>query len=253
MADTTTPGNAGSTPNAGDEELDLGEDLFTPDEDHGESPEGVAYDDSDIPPELKPKWEEHTKGYKAAFTRKTQELAEQKKQLEARLKDLGQVEYKSRLFDQLVSNPDVQEALYAQRQAGLPQGQAPASTDGAGSVDSDPRIVQMQQVINSMQRQLQTQQVQREVEAFKAQNPNWARFQEGMNQAWIRNPQLRPQEAYDLAVLAASRARAAERARKPAAPETVERPQTGVRTQETGDFDSIGAAFQAALRKHGVQ
>lgn len=248
MADDNTP--VGQTPADADEDLDLlgDEPVQPPDEGQGEPPEDIL--NVQVPPELQAQWDEYTKGYKKAYTQKTQEIAEQRRQLEAKLRDAGQQEYKARLFDQLVSNPDVQEALYAQRQAGLSQPAPPAETNGAGT-GMDPRITQMQQVLTQMQSQFRAQEVQREIEAFKAKNPHWERFQEGMGQAFRENPQLRPQEAYDLAVYRAAKARAADRKRTPPAP--VERPQTGVRSQGTGDADSLDSAFAAALRQFNVR
>ena len=71
----------------------------------------LDYNPGDIPPELQAKWTEIDKGYKSAFTKKTQEIAALRKDLETRLAASYQNDQKSVMFDQVMSIPEVREVL----------------------------------------------------------------------------------------------------------------------------------------------
>lgn len=98
----------------------------------------------EMPKELRAAYEEMSKGYKAGYTKKTQALAEQRKQLG----NLSQYEGKADQIEkalafqaqveQLRNDPNAMNALAARMRGGTPAGQPPGQPPSAPVVGPDP-------------------------------------------------------------------------------------------------------------------
>jgi hypothetical protein len=256
-----------NNPNEGEPDLDLDLDGLdddvtedargdAPDADSsdGEAPESsLDYDDSEIPENLKPVWEKHTKGYKAAYTRKTQELAAIRREAEKRLTDSGELAYKAAQLEQLMGIPAVQDAIRNTFiQAGgsgnvaEEQGRTQSGTP-AGQVDPS------QARIDRLEAQLRQENIRREADKFKDANPDWTKYQEAMQQAWRENPNLRPKEAYEIAKLRNWQHKISESKKKraPKAAPNVEAPGNPRETALHKENMTFEEAFAAAQREAG--
>lgn len=155
----------------------------------GESSEGPSFFDGDVSPELEPE----RKRMQAAFTKKTQALAQEKREF------AGEV-HKASLFDQLMANPAVVDFLN-QLQSGQPSSQRSGRQqqeanffDEESTGTAIPEVIS--QEISSLRDEVKGLKMQEELRKFGQAYPNWEQEKEGMLESWKANPYLSIEDAY---------------------------------------------------------
>lgn len=218
----------------------------------------LDYDDSEIPENLRPLWEKHTKGYQKAFTQKTQAIAEIRKDLERRLGDSQDYAYKAAQLDQVLSIPGVRDAIM---RALSDEGGTVGGEAGQAEGTQPRQVSPEQQRIDRLEAQLRQQQnsqrqaeIIRQAEEFKAQNPDWTKYQDGMQAAWKRNPNLHPTEAYTIAKHEAWNRQLKEaRAKRPPKEAPPVEAEGRLRSSEPTGKMSFQEAFERAERDTGTR
>ncbi len=179
------PADAGTEPSAESEP----EDTF----------DGGAFNPDQLPPELQPGWRQ----LQAAFTRKTQELAEERRQLDSQLASLGDAEQVQQAMELFTAMQDPrnwvqlhEELSTAMQQYGLTPAQAdqaaaealaqqqePGTPDLTGLSD-DPDLAPLANSVQAMQQRLEAfeQQQQQALMARQAELEQQQHFNELMHQ-----------------------------------------------------------------------
>lgn len=157
----------------------------------GSDQAATFYDATKVPPELKPTFQE----MQASLTRKYQELANQRRSLEP-------VQQKAQLFDALMADPEVVDVLNTLRtqrgSGGRGSDNGDEGTD-AGSGD-DPRVRNLENQFQQMQRQMEQQLIQSSVfserEELTKCYPDWPKYRDWMGVAIQENPNRDLEAAY---------------------------------------------------------
>lgn len=150
------------------------------------------YPSSEVPPELQPHW----KRMQAAFTQKTQSVAEVRKAAES-------VQEKAVLFDRVFSDPRVTN--FVASLAGVSTEEASEDSMGDSEADESTGNAELSQLKQKMS-YLENAMIQQRVAAEKAQfikdHPNWEQEVGGkaaLGNVWRARPELSMEEAYKLA------------------------------------------------------
>lgn len=216
--------------------------------DSTQSPTEVTfYDAKKVPPELQPTFKE----MQAALTRKTQDLATQRK-------GLVEAEYKANLFDQLIGHPEIVQTLERIRDgqgSGTPQAEAEAE----GPEDLDPAVSRvLSRALQPLQAQIEQLKVQlaaeKEAAAFKQAHPDYESVKDKMLEAWRANPAFTMEEAYRWAryeELTNQQQTTARRTRTAKA--AVETPGVPAAAKKFKSAQSVTEAAEQALEQLGLR
>ena len=105
---------------------------------------------------------------------------------------------------------------------------------GSPHLPVDGQVQKLEREIAQLQEQSRRANMQKQVDEFKAANPDWEQHKDGMFQAWQRNPNLSPDEAYQISKYGNWKQKISEAAQKRSqhkqAPQT-EMPAATPRTQ----------------------
>lgn len=223
--------------------------------DQGQSPPGSKqetysedsfYDASQVPPELQGSFKE----MQGAFTKKTQQLAELRKQYEGELQGLGSVRQKAQVMDQLLRDQRFVDFLNTVDQQGGDEYQGDTSEDPSVRMYLEQALTPYQRRVESLERRIAAGQ---ELAQLAAKRPDYRRYQNEIAEALQENPNRTLEDAYNAAVIRQLDSRRESLSRKKAAQKaSVEGAAPSRSTAPVTEINSISDAFKLARQMHKV-